>query len=117
MKYSIGDKIEICDADYSEHPEDYLGASGTVIGIDPEYMFPYEIDFDFKHLNGLGEILWAESEIRLIKRDPKVIMESIKVSIKDGIEELLKQDYRKANIEIDLLHFIKGCLKEEEDYD
>jgi len=116
-KFANGDRIVVVDTNHSEYEDAYLGATGKIVYVDPEYMYPYTIVFDNDYLNRLGETLWSDDEMELLVRDTKVVMDSMKDSIKSGIEELLKQDYRKANIEIDLLHFIKGCLKEEEDYD
>lgn len=43
----------------------------------------------------------------------KEIIDKMKDSLKDGIEKLLEQDIRKANIEIELVHYIKNLLKKD----
>jgi hypothetical protein len=43
----------------------------------------------------------------------KEIMESCKVQLQIHVSHLLQRGVRSANIEIDLIHYIKGLLKED----
>lgn len=68
MKFNVGDKVVVVKVE--EQFKECLGKSGTIIDIDPEWAYPYEISFDNAGLRERQEMgdfqdLYAEDEIEL----------------------------------------------------
>jgi hypothetical protein len=61
MKFNIDDRVMVV-----KNGDPLLGQVGKIIDIDPDWVYPYEIQFDDESLNGLDcETLFAEEDIEL----------------------------------------------------
>jgi hypothetical protein len=86
MNYKVGDRVVVV----SGEDESLIFKTGKVIDIDPEWIYPYEIQFDDDSLNGLeANTLFGNKEIVLesefAKRHDEVIKPVEQVS--DTTEE------------------------------
>lgn len=62
MKYKNDDRVVVI----SSENDTLIGKHGKIIEVDPDWIFPYEIEFDDNELNGGDcETLFAESDIIL----------------------------------------------------
>ncbi|UUV46033.1 hypothetical protein [Bacillus phage vB_BanS-Thrax1] len=81
MEFKKGDKVKIIMVrdPYSlggESVDNYIGATGVIKDVDPEYQYPYEIKFDELDT---PHTLWGEDEIGLISEDlPEEAKEVVK---------------------------------------
>ncbi|MFS1518613.1 hypothetical protein V1503_19430 [Bacillus sp. SCS-151] len=65
MKFSEGDKVKICcviDED-GVYPDKYIGQVATIKGVDTRRYYPYELEFEDKLIEKLGNNLWAGEEL------------------------------------------------------
>lgn len=65
-KFKIGDKVKVVRVDeYSD--ERLLGAIGTIVDIDEDWVYPYEVKYDDEQFNNDGmQNLFGEDELELI---------------------------------------------------
>lgn len=64
MKFKIGDVVRVINKDLQAY-----NAVGTVIDIDPDWSYPYEIDFGGQVFT---EELFAETDLALVKKAEEV---------------------------------------------
>ena len=59
--FNVGDRVLVIKdtlaGKLTDYPEDYTGATGTVVSIDPDWKNPYEVELDHR---GFSECFKAE---------------------------------------------------------
>ncbi len=88
MKYEIGDKVMVIEANVGEF-EEYKGKTGTIIKICCTYEFPYKVSFDKES----GLALW--SKVELIERSKPM---SKYQSLKERIDNVTAWDKEADDI-------------------
>lgn len=63
--YKIGDKVRVARV-VSEERKIALGAVGTIIDVDYDWTYPYEIEFEGEYNRDVSEMLFMEEELLLI---------------------------------------------------
>ncbi|WP_214484614.1 hypothetical protein [Bacillus sp. SM2101] len=66
MKFLVGDKVIICcviDQEDGLSPDKYIGQVAIIKGVDTKRYYPYELEFEDKLIDKLGNNLWAGEEL------------------------------------------------------
>lgn len=67
MKFKVGDKVRVRRI-YEEEHKDCVGATGVVTYVDPDWIYPYELEFD-EHERYYSKDLFLEVELELYEEE------------------------------------------------
>lgn len=99
MKFKIGDVVRVINKDLQAY-----NAVGTVVDIDPDWSYPYEIDFGGQVFT---EELFAETDLALVKKaeevPPKNAKDFINIEFQKGDASMVGVNGATIQDVVDLL--------------